>query len=162
MSPSRRPFFVKNPISSEFIVGIILFLFGLAVIRESRGLVAGSLRAPGPGFFPLCLGCLVAVLSLILLVLLSLGKIQVKQGQWKGLLWQKVVFASAVLFAYSFALEFIGYVVGTFLLFGILLRLIERKRIFLVGVLSGIVSLGTYILFKHWLFIQLPGGIIPF
>lgn len=146
----------------EVIVGAILLSFGLLVIRESRRLEVGILRVPGPGFFPFWLGCLVAIFSLILLIGFSTGKIKADHGQWKGLLWQKVAIASAVLFAYCFALESIGYLTGTFLLLGILLRLTEKKRILLVIGLSGLITLGTYLIFKQWLFIQLPKGFSPF
>lgn len=86
---------------------------------------------------------------------------KVSEGHWKELLWQKVVFSSALLFAYSLTLESIGFVAGTFVLLAILLRLIERKNIALVVGLSAFVSVGTYLLFKYWLFIQLPRGIVP-
>lgn len=162
MSPSRSAPSTKYRTPSEFIAGLILFFFGLLLIRESRRLPLGGIHAPGPGFFPFYLGCLVVILSLILLAGLLIGRVEVTRGQWKGLLWQKVVFASMVLFAYSLTLESIGYLAGTFLLFGILLRLIEKKNILMVLGLSVFISLGTYLLFKYWLFIQLPGGIIPF
>lgn len=156
LSPSR-----KSSSPSEFLVGFILFLFGILVIHESGKLERGTLHSPGPGFFPFWLGCVVGIFSFIFLLGLLIGKIEVTRGQWKGLIWQKVAFASAVLFAYSFTLELIGYLVGTFILLGVLFRLIEKKNIFFVLGLSGFISLGTYFLFKYWLFIQLPRGIIP-
>jgi len=161
MSTSQSSPSPKYRSPSEFLVGLILFLFGLLAIRESKKLSIGSLHAPGPGFFPFWLGCLVALFSLIFLIGLLMGKVEANRGQWKELLWQKVAFSSVILFAYSLTLEFIGYLAGTFLLLGILLRLIEKKNIPLVLGLSAFISLGTYFLFKYWLFIQLPRGIMP-
>jgi putative tricarboxylic transport membrane protein len=142
--------------------GLLLFVFGLVTILESRKLAFGSVHSPGPGFFPFLLGCLVAALSIILLIGYLIGRIEVQRGQWGGLLWQKVVFATVVLLAYSLTLEIIGFLLGTFLLLGVLLRLIENKSIPFVLILSFLISLGTYTVFKFWLYIQLPRGIIPF
>jgi len=160
MSSNHLSPFSKLRSPSEFLVGFILFLFGILVIHESGKLERGTLHAPGPGFFPFWLGCVVATFSFIFLIGLLIGKIEATQGQWKGLLWQKVAFASTILFAYSLTLEWIGYLAGTFILLGIFFRLIEKKNIFLVLGLSAFISLGTYFLFKYWLFIQLPQGII--
>lgn len=152
----------KYGIFFEFLVGIILLLFGILVIREARKLSLGGVHAPGPGFFPFWLGCGFVILSLILLFGLLSRKIKVAKGQWGEVLWHKVAFSSIVLFVYCLVLESIGYLIGTFLLLGILFRLIEKKNISVVFGLSGFISLGTYFLFKYWLFIQLPKGIIPF
>ncbi len=154
-----RPF--KERSFAEFLVGILFLLFGILVIHEAGKLQQGTLHSPGPGFFPFWLGCLVALFSLLVLIGLWLGKVQINRGQWQGLLWQKVALASLVLFAYALTLEYIGYPVGTFLLLLILLRLIEKKNILLVMGLAVFIALGTYFLFRYWLLIQLPKGILP-
>ena len=161
MSTDRQGRSFKEGSPAEFLVGIFFFLFGTLVIYEAGKLQQGTLHAPGPGFFPFWLGCLVALLSLLVLIGLWLKKVKVNRGQWQGLLWQKVAFSSLVLFAYALALEHIGYPVSTCLLLLILLRLIEKKNILLVIGLAVFISLGTYYLFRYWLLIQLPKGILP-
>jgi len=157
-----KPSAAKRGIFPEFLGGLILALFGSLVILESRKLALGDLRAPGPAFFPFLLGCLLTIVSLILLVGLSLGKVESKCGQWKGVHWQKVILSFASLLVYSLTLESIGYILGTFLLSGFLFFLMEKKGILLLFGVSVLVSLGFYVLFKQILFIQLPQGIIPF
>lgn len=157
-----KPSSAKRGTFPEFLGGLLLALFGSLVILESRKLALGNLRAPGPAFFPFLLGCLVTIVSLILLVGFSLGKVESRGGQWKEVHWQKVVLSFASLLVYSLTLESIGYVLGTFLLSGFLFFLMEKKGILLTLGVSGVVSLGFYFLFKHVLFIQLPKGIIPF
>jgi putative tricarboxylic transport membrane protein len=162
MFPQNEPPSSKCRVHSDFIVGLFLLVFALVTILESRKLAFGGIHSPGPGFFPFLLGCLVAFLSLILLTGYIIRRVEVQRGQWEGLLWQKVVAATVILLAYSLTLEIIGFLLGTFLLLGFLLRLIEKKSISFVLFLSFLISLGTYFIFKFWLYIQLPRGIIPF
>ncbi len=161
MSINHSSLSPKNRSRSEFLAGLILFLFGILTIHESKKLQIGGLHAPGTGFFPFWLGCSIAILSLLLLIGLLVGKVEVNRVQWKELLWQKVVFLSVFLFAYSLTLESIGFIAGTFVLLGISFRLVEKKNILLLLGLSAFISAGTYFLFKYCLFIQLSRGIIP-
>jgi presenilin-like A22 family membrane protease len=55
-----------------------------------------------------------------------------------------------------------GFVVSTFLLVVIFLRLIERKNWY-VALLSGVaMSLGTYVVFEWLLQARLPRGVLGF
>ena len=48
--------------------GVVFLFFSFVVIYESLALPLGSARRPGPGFFPLFLGVIFAVLSLVFLI----------------------------------------------------------------------------------------------
>jgi hypothetical protein len=104
----------------------------------------------------------VTLLSIILLAVFSLGKVQPRREEWEGINWQKIALCFAALFAYSISLDFIGYLLGTFLLSAFLFLLMEKRGILLILGASGLISLGFYLLFKHMLLVQLPKGIIPF
>ncbi len=141
--------------------GAILFLLGVLAIHEAAKLPVGTLHAPGPGFFPFWLGWLLAVLALLILAGLWLGKVKIHRVPWTEFFWQKCAWATLVLFVYALVLDYTGYVAGTFVLLLVLLRLLERKSIFLVAGISAFISLGTYFLCKSWLLIQLPRGMVP-
>lgn len=159
---NRRPFSLKHVIAPEFLAALIIAHFGSFVIYESTKLALGSLRAPGPGLFPFLAGCFVTILSTILLAVLSLGKVKPRREEWEGINWHKIALCFAALVAYSITLDFIGYLLGTFVLSAFLFLLMEKRGILLILGASSLISLGLYLLFKHMLLVQLPRGIIPF
>lgn len=53
---------------TDLIGGVLLFVFGVAVIIASRRYEYGSLDAMGPGYFPTALGTIIAVLGVVLIM----------------------------------------------------------------------------------------------
>ena len=80
-------------------------------------------------------------------------------GLWKGRQWGKIIYILGALSLYAFFLEFLGYLISTFLLMFFLFRAVEKQKwpVVILGSLST--SLLTYGLFKIWLQVQLPVGL---
>jgi putative tricarboxylic transport membrane protein len=142
-------------------IGCSIFLMALGGFTawHSEKLSIGGLRAPGPGFFPFCLG-------LLLIGLAALIFFQgLKQGpgvREKGRRRSRVILALAAVFAYPFVLDPAGYIVSTFFLMVILMGMMVKKTWWFAPALSGLISLASYILFKVWLQVLLPVGILGF
>jgi putative tricarboxylic transport membrane protein len=144
--------------------GSSLVWLGIAILIciGSFRLSLGSFRNPGPGFFPFIAGLIVAVLALAI-HLQSRGKASAKET--KGPLWadkkriQKMVFTTLALLAYGVGMDYLGFLVSTFIFLAFLLRMIEPQRWSLVLLESALASGISYLIFDIWLQAQLPKGI---
>jgi len=144
--------------------GSSLVWLGIAILIciGSLRLSLGSFRNPGPGFFPFIAGLIVAVMALAI-HLQSRGKTSAKGTPEP--LWadkkriQKMVFTTLALLAYGVGMDYLGFLVSTFLFLAFLLRMIEPQRWSLVLLESALASGISYLIFDIWLQAQLPKGI---
>jgi len=146
-------------------IAVSLFLIGLAgfILLQTQGLTFGNIRTPQTGFFPFLLACLLIVLSIILLVQAlrqSATGPSLRQIGAKG--WQRIGTIFLVLVGFALALESAGYLISSFLLMVVLLRVIEPQKWGLVILLAGVTALATYLIFARLLNVPLPQGFLPF
>jgi putative tricarboxylic transport membrane protein len=136
------------------------------------GFVAGGLRcglgqltSPGAGFFPLLTGSVMSLLSAALLVksILQRDRTGQEESFWlRPGSSRKVLAALACLVFYLLALDFLGYIVTTFVFILSLFRWINGKRWTTSLLAALILSAGSYLLFKTGLGVSLPMGVIKF
>ena len=144
--------------------GSSLVWLGIAILIciGSFRLSLGSFRNPGPGFFPFIAGLIVAVLALAI-HLQARGKASAKETPEP--LWtdkkriRKMVFTTLALLAYGVGMDYLGFLVSTFIFLAFLLRMIEPQRWSLVLLESALASGISYLIFDIWLQAQLPKGI---
>lgn len=135
-----------------------LFWLAIAIFISLEGfthLKLGTLRSPGPGFFPFWGGLLLAGLSLILLArsLKSRERLGSTVIPWTALL----VVLSALL-SYLLFLETVGFVLVTFFFLLLLFRF--GKTGWLKSGAGAVVATSlAYALFRLWLQVQLPRGL---
>ena len=146
----------------EAIVGVVIFLFGAITAFLSLKMPIGTLRTAGTGFFPLCLGILLMILSAaFVLKLLVQHKKDVIQkevvAKTPGVIRQMGLFLGAMVLATFFFNE-LGYPLTSFLLMAALLRSLGMKRWAFNILLSFITAGVSYFLFVQWLKIPLPKG----
>ena len=70
-----------------------------------------------------------------------------------------MVFTTLALLAYGFGMDYLGFLVSTFIFLVFLLRMIEPQRWSLVLLESALASGISYLVFDIWLQAQLPKGI---
>ena len=142
-------------------IGSSLFFMAMGAFLawQSVALNIGTPRVPGPGFFPFCLGLILAGISLIIFFQ---GMKRPSHAPEKGLKRSRVLIALGAIFAFALALEHVGYLVSTFLLIWLLLKLMVKKAWWFAPGVACLVSLVSYILFKVWLKVLLPGGWLGF
>ncbi len=136
----------------------LLIALGGFIVWQSKKLSVGSFRAPGPGFFPFCLGLLLIGIALIILVQGVRQKPEVHETIRKG----RVILAMVALTAYPVVFEYVGYLLSTFLFMLLLLRTVERKPWWIGTGAAALITLFSYLLFKVWLGVQVPDGILGF
>jgi putative tricarboxylic transport membrane protein len=138
-------------------------LVGVGFIWGGLKMEIAPLDAPGPGFFPTMIGGVFSLLSLALFINTSLSEnqLQEKGRFWKEeKSWVKVFLSLFSLVFYLIALNYLGYILTTFLFVLYLLRFVGKRgwgRSLLIAI---IVSLGSFAVFKTALGVLLPRGLI--
>jgi len=137
------------------ITGATLSLFASWVIWESRNLPLGTLRRPGPSFFPV-------ILALLLLIFgLAIAAIGGRAERFRSLGWSELPHAVGILSACIFsalALERLGYRLTVFIVLFFLLKAVEKKSWLLTATFALAVSFGSFFLFYTLLRVPLPLG----
>ena len=133
--------------------------------------VAGALQqglirkgVPGPGFLPFLSGLALIFVSLFVLVP-ALG--QREKDESDGFFperdsLRKFLLALAALFAFGVALEYVGYLLTTFLFMFFMTRLMEPKGWRTTTLLALLTAVLSYLLFVVLLEVQLPKGLLGF
>jgi len=135
-----------------------LFWLGIAIFVSFEGftkLKLGTLRQPGPGFFPFWGGLLLGAFALILLAR------SLKSRQWRmseAIPWPALILVLGALLGYLLFLETLGFVIVTFLFLLALFCFAEIGWIRQIA-WSVIATSIVYALFKFWLKVQLPSGL---
>ena len=143
---------------------LVWFSFALYICLETlRHLPLGDWHDPGPGFMPMVAGVLLGFLSILNLIRSSLDNSTEDQKPWQsGERWKILILILAVLYAYTFVLETLGFVISTFLLMVFLFKAVEPQKWVWTIAGSALTSLACYVVFELWLRTQLPRGIWGF
>lgn len=145
---------------------LVLLGIALAACLGASQHDVGTFNNPGSGFFPMVLGIVLGILSLIIL---AGGVIAKRAATTKQLVVKKRSFFTmnalivvAVLICYGLLLVPLGFIVTTFLLFTALFKFVaDQKWLPSLGEALAL-SLGSYIIFEVLLGVPLPYGIIAF
>lgn len=141
---------------SELKSGLFFLGLSLFVISMSFRFDIGALDSPGAGFLPLCAGITMAVLSVI--QIFKSWAIR-KSGKLRSHHLAAFLVILAML-AYSLALEPLGFILATFFVVGILLRLTARRPWWTLLWASALSTCAAYVLFRILLHIYFPRGFI--
>jgi putative tricarboxylic transport membrane protein len=149
---------------ADRISGIPWLLLAVFVIIESYRMGLGTLHQPGPGFLYFWSGILLGILSLVILIRAwkREGKEEPQVPIFRGENILKVVLVLASVFLYAFAMERLGFIPVTLLLFIFLLGFVEKRGWLFTGFVSVLVTAIAYLIFEIWLQSQLPRGLLGF
>jgi hypothetical protein len=143
------------------IPALLLLLFGAVTAGLSFQIRVGTLRAPGPGFFPFYLGLLLILLAGIHLA---------QSWRWRSDLpddsagaaphgsWQRVLLFLVATVLSTGSLTVVGYPLAAFVLMALLLYVLGVRRLAHVVVIAVCAAGASYALFVRWLQIPLPTG----
>lgn len=142
------------------ISGFVVFSLGIGILWQGRHLSVGSLRVPGPGFFPTILAVVLIILSLFLII--PIGNKEKKKQPFIVNFYIRVLTVFVALLAYFSLLEYLGFVFMSFILMSFLFVSIGSYRWY-IGLLSAFISIGlAYLLFEVLLMSNLPKGVFGF
>jgi hypothetical protein len=142
----------------DLIGGGFWLFFSVMIMVESFRLGVGSINLPGAGFFPFLTSLLLAVLS-FLMICESLKKSKFRESfsVWSSETnWRNLVFVLLSMTIYGFVIDYLGFLLSTFLFLLFLFKTITPQRwgASLIGSLVTIFV--SYLVFNTWLQCQLP------
>jgi len=146
---------MKN--TGDAVGSLFLFLLGIGAVLGAIRLKVGSPTEPQPGFFPFLGGLSLIVLSFVIFLKGQMGQSQKKVAFGEV---GRPALLLVVLIALVAVLDSVGYVIGTFIASGLILRILNVKSWRTLILTSLCLSIGTYILFDKLLGIDLPVGIL--
>lgn len=141
-------------------VAVVFLVLAAFICYEALQVPFGSLRMPGAGFFPLLLGVLLGLLSLILLgaglVTPAGAATGVRPERTEVLYLVGSIFVAVVLF------ELAGFLVTMALFTAVAMKVLGGLRWVTAAALAVVGSVTAYLVFSRVLLIALPSGILPF
>ncbi len=145
----------------ELAVALVLLVLACFVVWESLKMPAGTLGAPGPGFFPGILGSILVVAS-IGLAIRALRLRTLASNAHVLLGHRDIVLTTIALVVLSLVFEWLGYILATTLFMLALLRAFSSLgwwRSLAAGLAAALVS---YAAFVQLLGVTLPPGLLDF
>jgi hypothetical protein len=131
-----------------------IFVSGTSLLK----LRLGSLKYPGPGFFPFLIGLLLLFLSLnIIIPAMKEWQRDHTFKEWPSFSI-KTLTTLAILFIYAIFLEFTGFFIGSFLLLLYIFKVPAGRKWWVSILMTAIVTCLSYYLFGVILKAQLPKG----
>jgi putative tricarboxylic transport membrane protein len=149
---------------ADQITGVVVLTFSLAVMEGSRRMPPSTTFGPGAGFLPFWLGALMAVLALLLIVTSSRRAVAVPN---QSLIpnRQALIAVGATaggLAVYILLMERLGFLLGTALLSGFLLGVVEREGWLTTVLVAVLNAAGLYVVFHVLLGVNLPKNLLGF
>ncbi len=144
--------------SRDRIAAVVLLVFGLGGVLETRRLTIGDAGHPGPGFFPFWLAVGLSMVALALLLARRPAAPPPAVVPGRRVRRDRVVLALAASTLYAFALQPLGFVLSTLLFLLFMLSAIEPRRWASSIAIATATSAACHLLFKVWLDVQLPAG----
>ncbi len=142
-------------------IGIFLFIVSGLLCNGAARLGVGKTHDPGPGFFPLLAGLMIAFLSLSIIISSIKNKHNFDRPTGP-LITGRAALTLGVFVVSGFLVEKAGFFICTFFVTLIMLWINGVKKwpfLFLVAVLT---SVGIYLVFNVLLDVRLPLGILRF
>jgi putative tricarboxylic transport membrane protein len=147
---------------ADILCSIFLISIGLVFCIGAFGVGIGTVLQPGPGLMPIGAAVLLILFSLgtigEALITISTGDIPAPPAKR----WGMVIVVLVMLFAYACLLDFLGFLLSTFILLTLLFKLSEGQT-WKVALAESTATTGlTYLLFDYLLRCNFPRGLLEF
>lgn len=150
---------------NDAIIGIVLFIFGLAILWQASKFPSLPLNNIGPATFPTVLAWVLIIASIILIVT---GMREYKDGplfrldQWVSnvVRWRRMFLIPFVIVVFIFLSRPLGFIPTTFGLLLLMLYDYTDGRLLLSVIVSSVFTAVSYAIFAYILLVPLPPGIL--
>ena len=166
-SAAHYPFIIAAfPIDmrrANITVALVFVSVSIVLLFAANRFNFGTLRVPQTGFFPRTLAILLLLLSLVLLAQALHQNVAERDGvkiPAEG--WIRIASTLAIMIGFALMLEWLGFLLSTFMLMIFLLRAIEAPRWSKVVAVASVTAFASYGLFGWLLGVPLPAGILGF
>ena len=146
------------------VASLVFLAFSIYLLVTSHQMEYMAPTGPGPGFFPVWLGALLAVLSVIWLVQSSIGPNEpIETGFVPSREGALRVFSVVVALAiFSWVVELFGFQLTMLVFLATLLMTLGRQNLMTTAAVAIGGSFGVYYIFTQWLDVSLPASSIDF
>lgn len=135
---------------------IVFLLLGIGFMWQSAKISSSAYGSTvGPNIFPFGLGLALVLLSIRLFY--EALKAKPTENRTEKLDYKRFFMIFAAAFLYAYFLEFIGYIIGTFLFLLFAFQTLERGKWLKSILISALFSGGVYIIFVVLLEGSMPG-----
>ena len=141
----------------DVITGLLLLALGVAVCVRAVGLHVGTATSPGPGFFPFIGGLTLSALAGLLVIQGWRGGSEA--GASGGALWRPAALVGGLI-VYTAVLGTAGFPLATVALCALVLIVLHTRNWWAIAVASVLLATTSYLVFKVWLGVDLPPGIL--
>jgi hypothetical protein len=155
---------MSHRLSASIIASVLLVILGSAALYGAFEMEIGTPDVPGAGFFPMLAALALAGLAAVQLV----GEVR-KPAEPDAMpadsppaSQRMALSAIACLIAYVPALEWLGFLIATALLVGLLLAVLGIRRPLSYAIAVPVLAAGSYLLFDLALGLRLPTGPLGF
>jgi putative tricarboxylic transport membrane protein len=138
--------------------GLVVLLFGIAIVFFSSQLPYKSEYGPGPGFLPLWLG--IVLIGSAVFVLLNILRKQVKVDAFFKTGTKQSAMMFILIFISFLLLPLLGFAVGLAFFSGLTMRVMGKHSWMACGLTAVGIAIGVHFVFGQWLHIPLPAGIV--
>jgi len=146
-------------LSADRVAGLALIALGVFAIAEIRALPMGTLRQPGPAYFPIVLAAALIVFGALLVVFSGKGTMLRDLG------WEEARYALLIVLGAGVAIFLLmraGYVVTMAVLLLYLLIVVARRHWAVSSAVAIGLAAGTFALFDLGLRVLLPRSPLGF
>lgn len=144
------------------VTGLVLLPVALFLGYHATRLSYYTSIGPGPGFFPVWLCGLLALLAVVMIVQASFGSPEPMPAGFfvdhPGVL--RIAVAVSGLFAAAGLMGMLGFRLTSFIFYAVLLVVLGRRNPIEIAALAAVGSLGVYTLFSQVLSQPLPIGVL--
>jgi len=142
-------------------------VIGVVVTVHACRLGLGHLHTPGPGFIFFVASCLLIGLSAIHFIGTFTGRAGPFEGKeradvWEGARFHKILLILAGVSVYIYLFDTAGFLLSTFLLMLFLFKAVEPTGWWVAIISSACTTAAALALFKIWLGVPFPEGILGF
>ncbi len=142
---------------------VVWILVGGGVAIEGYRIGLGSFSHPGPGFLIFIAALFLFFFGVVDLAGGVFGKFKKKEILvWSDIRWGKIAFVLTSLLSYVFLLNYLGFLLPTFLLMFLLFKFVEPTRWWIALGAAALATGAAYLIFKILLNVPFPSGVWGF
>jgi putative tricarboxylic transport membrane protein len=155
---------VVNKTEKDRWSAVVWMAVAIGICFGSIKLSLGELHRPGPGLFSFLAGSILGIFSLNVFLGTLKRTVQEERKAFWGNLQRglKMTYVFIALFLYAIGMNYLGFFFSTLLFLGFLLKKIDPQPWSVVLSVSLFGTVIFYLIFKYWLAVPFPKGLLGF
>lgn len=151
---------MPSRLRADTVTALLALALAIYIAFEGKAMGLGHASDPGSGYIQFWTGLIMAGLAITQLVhsLLPSADKYSLGSVFADIRWGKVLYVTALLVIYTALLEYLGFILATFILLVVLFKTVEPQGWVISIVGSAITTLVAWGVFVYWLGTQMPAG----